>query len=142
MSLLTDCAQMRCEVAQLRARARPQLRVGDGSRAKRFRWSLERSDEVGGDPATVEVARLRLHPLVAHPGDIHAPGMERDVIVQRLIGRRRVAIGPRDCMNAAAVDDRVEVARGAFEFTPGRLRATVGQQSLRTSSGGTYTVGG
>jgi hypothetical protein len=71
---------------------------------------------------------LRLHPLVAHPGDIHAPGIERDVIAQRLIGRRRVAIGPRDCMNAAAVDDRVEVARGAFEFTPGRLRATVGQQ--------------
>jgi hypothetical protein len=28
-------------------------------------------------------------------------------------------------MNAVAVDDRVEVARGAFEeFTPGRLRVT------------------
>ena len=46
------------------------------------------------------------------------------MIAQRLIGRRRVAIGPRDCMNAAAVDDRVEVVRGAFEFTPGSSRAS------------------
>jgi len=49
---------------------------------------------------------LRPHPLVAHPSHVHAPGIEGDVIAQRLIGRRRVAIGPRDCMNAAAVDDR------------------------------------
>src|SRR6185503_16491273 len=81
-----DRAQCGSEVAETRVLARPQLHVGrsaavarstrsfarDGSPTKRFRWSFERSDEVGGDPATVEVARLRLHPLVAHPCDIHA----------------------------------------------------------------------
>lgn len=113
------------QVAEMRAVARPQLHVGrsaavarrgrfagDGSPTYVFRWwSFERSDEVGGDPATVEVARLRSHPLVAHPCDIHAAGIARDVIAQRFIGRRRVAIGPRDCMHAATVGDRVEVAR-------------------------------
>jgi hypothetical protein len=45
-------------------------------------------------------------------------------------------------MNAAAVDDRVEVARGAFESHQVDRAPLAASRSQRTSPGGTCTVGG
>src|SRR5215210_6264148 len=76
----------------------------------------------------VEVALLRLHALLADPCGIHAARIEGDVVAQRFVSGRRVAVGPADSVDAPAADDRVEVVRDSFELTPCRSSAGRSQQ--------------
>ena len=58
--------------------------------------------EVGGDPAAVEPALLRLHDLVVEQALVHPARIERDVIAQRRVRGDRVRVGP-----GGGRDDRV-----------------------------------
>ena len=62
-----------------RVRSDTQRSGREGSPAQRAGRALERADQVGGDPPAVEVALLRLHPLVVEPGGVDAAGVEGDV---------------------------------------------------------------
>jgi hypothetical protein len=59
--------------------------LGDRSPAERSRWSLEGAEQVGCDPAAVEVAPLCLHAFCAKPCGIHAARVEGDVVAQRFV---------------------------------------------------------
>ena len=52
--------------------------------ARRAGLAFERSLDLGRDPATVEPARLRLHARAVNTAFVHAPGVKRDVIRDRL----------------------------------------------------------
>src|SRR3954453_7423544 len=77
--------------------------------------SLERPDEISDDPAAIEVALLRLDQFVPHPGGVDPARVERHVIAQRLVRRRRIRISPGDRPRKPAVNDRVEVPGDALE---------------------------
>src|SRR3954451_24165255 len=89
------------------------------SPAARAGRALEGTDQVGRDPASVEIALLGHDALLVEPGGVDAPRVERDVITQGFVARRRVGVGPRH----RARGPGVEVPGGALEFAPGRARA-------------------
>ena len=71
-----------------------------GSPAERAGRAFERTDQIGGDPAAVEVAVLGVRALVVEPRRVDTPRVERDVVSQRLIARGWVGVRPADRLGA------------------------------------------
>src|SRR4051812_7741479 len=85
-------------------------------------WALERAHEVPGDPASVEVARLRPDQLVVEVGRFHAAGVERDVVAQGLVAGRRLQVRPGDDLVA-----KPQVGRETLELAPCGARRARGE---------------
>src|SRR3954465_1884301 len=66
--------------------------------------ALERPEHVGADPAAVERAVVRLHPLVVDPARADALGVERDVVGDGGEARDGVGVGPRDVLGAVCAE--------------------------------------
>ena len=88
------------------------------SPAERPGGALERSDEVVGDPAAVEIARLRPYPLVVQQGRVDTTRIERDVVAQRLVGRSRFGVRPGTASSTSST-----AANGPHELTGVGCRA-------------------
>ena len=87
--------------------------------AERAGRSFERADQVGGDPASVEVALLRVDALVVQPGGVDASGVEGDVIAQRVILGRRVRVAPANRAHAyVTLAERWNGASWSIQRTP------------------------
>jgi len=97
------------------------------------RRPFQGANQIAGDPSPVEVARLRLHALVVKPCDIHATGIERDVIAQRLIPPVRSRVASGDCVRPVPGNEHIEVTR--FALTPRRTLVAI-SKPRRTSAGG------
>jgi hypothetical protein len=78
-----------------RVEAAPVAGLTARATGRRIRVALERADDLGRDPAAVEVARLRRHALVVDEAGVHPAGIERDGVADRLEGLDRVVIRPR-----------------------------------------------
>src|SRR5438552_3950428 len=81
--------------------------------ALRPRPALERSDHVGRDPAAIEIAFLRLHPLAVDVAGIHASRVEGDVVRDRLVAGGRRLVEPGGVLRRTAGDRDGVVARVA-----------------------------
>lgn len=88
-----------------------------GSPPGRAGPALERAHHVGGDPAAVEVPRLRVHAFVVHPAGVDTAGIEAHVVAQRFVARPRIGVGPGHGCAAVLTEDGVVVPRGALELT-------------------------
>ena len=62
--------------------------------------ALERPDDLRGDPAAIEVARLRGRPLVADPGLVDLPRRKPEVVLDGLVVWRRVEVRPSGIRDA------------------------------------------
>ena len=85
--------------------------------ARRARAALERPAQLGGDPAAVEVAGLRLHALVAEPAGVHPARVERDVVAQAGVGRDRLGVRPGGARLTALAGDDVEIRGDPLPLT-------------------------
>ena len=56
--------------------------------------AFERAFDVGGDPATVEVARLGLNPFAVYGAFVDAVGVEGEMVAERDIRGGGVGVGP------------------------------------------------
>jgi len=84
--------------------------------------ALERPDDARGYPAAIEIALLRLHPLLADPALIHARGIEGEIAGERRKRRGRPGIAPCRIPGAPAVDLDRPVSGLALELAPGTSR--------------------
>ena len=100
------------------------------------RPALERPLDLRRDPAAVEVAGLRLHLLVVDPGGVHAPGIEGDVVADRLEARAWARGSTRRRRGPRARRRRGR-SSSPRPLNSQKVRRRLGRRnSLRTSSGG------
>jgi hypothetical protein len=98
--------------------------------------AFERAGQIAGNPSSVEVARLRPRAFIILPRGVRSPGIERDVVAQRLITRGGRWVAPGDRVRPMPGDDRIQVPRFALNsHHVGRASLAV-SNLRRTSAGG------
>src|SRR5688572_28059226 len=90
--------------------------------SRRSRFALERSDDLGGDPAAVEAARLRGDSLTVDAALVHQRRVEGDVAADRSERGRRVEVSPGGVRRRAVGDGDGEVGGDAFPLAGGPAR--------------------
>lgn len=84
--------------------------------------AFEGAGDVGGDPAAVEVPRLRGDAFSVDIAGVHGDGEEGDVLLEERVTRDGVFVGPRRAVGTPVSDDDVVVIGVPFPLAVGLPR--------------------
>src|SRR5437667_1508216 len=87
------------------------------------RSALERSDELGRDPAALVEPGLWLHAMLADPAWTHPAWIECDVVLDPLVPGIRRSVAPGGVLRTAATGEYGPVGRDSLPFTERRALA-------------------
>src|SRR5881398_2647369 len=87
------------------------------------RSALERSDELGRDPAAIVEPGLWLHAMLADPACTHPSWIECDVVLDPLVPGIRRSVAPGGVLRTAATGEYGPVGRDSLPFTERRALA-------------------